>query len=73
MGKRKGYAEKFVFNSLEPFIGFYAIRDPKTSGIEQIGVYTEKCTFKDLLNPPATTSVSEVPAPKIEQTPKMST
>jgi hypothetical protein len=62
-----------VFNSLEPFIGFYAIRDSKTSGIEQIGVYTEKCTFRDLLNPPATNSVSEVAPPKIDQTPKAST
>lgn len=69
IGKRTGYAEKFKFNYLEPFIGFYGIRDPKTSGIEQIGVYTEKCTFKELLNPPAPSSVSAEPVQdKTQQT-----
>ena len=46
IGKKTGYAEQFTFSAVEPFIGFYGIKDPKTSGIEQIGVYSEKCTFE---------------------------
>ena len=50
LGKTKGYQETFTFTLFEPFIGFYAIKDPFTFVVEQLGVYTEQCSQDVLLD-----------------------